>query len=262
MNGYLIRPARSTDLPTLSRWLGRTVELAAQAQDRLLVVESNDGNLPLRASLRLVAAIGLTLPRVSYHVGCTVHAAQDLGLFHQQRTLFLGHDLTGASELADIAWERDGVSQADQASALRALVAGAIHSLAQRRGQFGQRLVAELQGPLDSAGQSPFWQGLGRHFYAGDPAAARALHGLSWRSHVASLLPRHPLYISFLPGPAQAAIAQVRQTDQLLRDVLEDAGLRYAQHVNVEDAGPILEVLIDDLPALRNPSGQAPAITD
>jgi hypothetical protein len=116
MNGYLIRPARSTDLPTLSRWLGRTVELPAQAQDRLLVVESNDGNLPLRASLRLVTAIGLALPRVSYHVGCTVHAAQDLGLFHQQRTLLLGHDLTGASELADMAWERDGVSQADQAN--------------------------------------------------------------------------------------------------------------------------------------------------
>lgn len=247
MSGYLIRPARSTDLPTLSRWLGRSVELPNQVQDRLLVAESGDGNPPLRACLRLVSSIGLSRPRVSYHVGCTVHAAQELGLFHQQSTLFLGHDHTGASELADLAWQRDGVSTTDQASALRALVAGAIHSLAQRREQFGQRLVAELQGPVDNAGQSPFWHGLGRHFYAGDPAAARAAHGLAWRSHVASLLPRHPLYISFLPTAAQAAIAQVRDSEKVLQGVLQDAGLRYAQHVNVEDAGPILEVLIDDL---------------
>lgn len=251
MTGYLVRPARSTDLPTLSLWLGRPVELPSQGHDRLLVAECSDGGPPLRASLRLVSAIGVSLPRVSYHVGCTVHAAQELGLFHQQSTLFLGHDHTGASELADMAWQRDGVSTADQASALRALVAEAIHSVAQRRERFGHRLVVELQGRVDSAGQSPFWEGLGRHFYAGDPAAARATHGLAWRSHVASLLPRHPLYISFLPSSAQAAIAQVRQSDQVLRDVLEGAGLRYAQHINVEDAGPILEALIDDLPATR-----------
>ena len=252
MSGYVIRPARSTDLPTLTRWLGRPAELPTQAQDRLLVAETSDGGTPLRASLRLVAAVGMALPRVSYHVGCTVHAAQDLGLFHQQRTLFLGHDHTGASELADVAWEHEAVSSADQAGALRALVAGAIHSLAQRRELFGQRLVSELPGPVDSAGQSPFWQGLGRHFYAGDPAAARAAHGLAWRSHVASLLPRHPLYISFLPGAAQNAIAQVHPRAQVLLEVLEAAGLRYGQHVNVEDAGPIFEILIDDLPAFRS----------
>lgn len=49
----------------------------------------------------------MALPRVWYHVGCTVHAASELNLFHRQRTLMLGHNHTGASELADIAWARD-----------------------------------------------------------------------------------------------------------------------------------------------------------
>jgi arginine N-succinyltransferase len=65
---------------------------------------------------------------------------------------------------------------------------------------------------------------------------------------VAALLPRHALYTSFLPAAAEAAIAQVHATALVLREVLEDAGLRYSHHINVEDGGPILEAEVDDLP--------------
>ena len=69
------------------------------------------------AMVRLCPAIGLTLPHASYHVGCTVHAAPELGLFHRQRTLLLGHDHTGASALADIAWAQGDTPIAEQSAA-------------------------------------------------------------------------------------------------------------------------------------------------
>lgn len=119
------------------------------------------------------------------------------------------------------------------------------------RSHYAGRLIVELPGPRDDAGQSPFWQGLGRHFSRGDPAMAAATHGPAWRSHVASPLPRHPIDVSFLPAASAAAIAQLNAPALLLRDALEDAGLRYSQHVNVEDAGPILDAALDDL--LRQP---------
>ena len=242
-----IRAATHSDLPILADWLGRSIDLPATAHEHLLVAVSSDPAAGLRATLRLLPAIGLQLPRVSYHVGCTVHAAAELGLFHRQRTLLLGHDHTGASELTDIAWARGDVPIPEQVLALRLLLGHALGILRQARPHYSDRLIAELPGPRDAAGQSAFWHGLGRHFYSGDPAAAAAAHGPVWRSHAASLLPRHPIYASSLSPAAEAAIAQVAAPALLLRDALEDAGLRYSHHVNVEDAGPILEAAVDDL---------------
>ena len=59
------------------------------------------------------------------------------------------------------------------------------------------------------------------------------------------------VYTSFLPDAGQAAIAQVHPDALLLREVLEQAGLRYSHHVHVEDAGPVLEAPTDDLSAVR-----------
>lgn len=243
-----VRDAQPADLPLLAEWLGRGVTLPTATGERLLLATADEQPL---ATLRLVPAIGLVLPRASYHVGCTVHAAAELGLFHRQRTLLLGHDHTGASELADIAWPADGVPLAALAAALRALLQAATAQLATARDTYAARLVVELPGPRDAAGQSPFWQGLGRHFYAGDPAAAAAAHGPAWRSHVAALLPRQPLLVSFLPAAAQAAIGQIGERARVLKEVLEDAGLRYGHHVNLEDGGPILEAEVDDLISRR-----------
>jgi arginine N-succinyltransferase len=252
---FNVRPASAADLPQIGEWLGRRLAWPLALNEQRWVAESipGDAHAPthLLATLRLLPALGLALPRVSYHVGCTVHAAPELGLFQPQRTLLLGHDHTGASELSDIAWAHNEVPLAEQAGALRALLVGALRHIAQHRAHFANRLVVELPGPRDAAGQSPFWQGLGRYFYSGDPAAAHTTHGPEWRCHVASMLPRHVLYTAFLSSAAQAAIAHVDTPHLLLRELLEDAGLRYSHHINVEDGGPILEAEVDDLPPVR-----------
>jgi arginine N-succinyltransferase len=253
MKHLMTRSATASDLPAMQALLGRSVQLPTLAHEQLLVAQAEPaegGPARVLATLRLQPAIGLALPRCWYHVGCTVHAAPELGLFHRQRTLLLGHDHTGASELCDIAWQADELPLDAQAAALRLLVASACLLLARQRGAYAQRLIVELPGLRDAAGQSPFWQGLGRHFYSGDPAAAAQQHGLGWRSHVAALLPRQPLYAEFLPAAAQAAIGQVHPPSLVLREVLEAAGLRYGHHVNVEDAGPVLDADTDALHGL------------
>ena len=252
MKAALVRPAVDADLPQL---LALSESAAPAAGGEVLLVAQaaapDEEPAALVGFLRLRQAIGMDLPRVGYHVGCTVHAAPELGLFHRQRTLMLGHDHTGASELADITWARDDVALSDQAATLQLLVQTAMLLIACHRARYADRLITELPGPRDSSGQSPFWQGLGRHFFGGDPRAAASVHGPAWRTHMAALLPRQPVYTSFLPAAAQATIAQVHPGALLLRDVLEQAGLRYSHHVNVEDAGPVLEATPDDLATLR-----------
>lgn len=244
---FTVREAGAADLPLLALWLGLQVPhlaLPETPHEHLLVAHDAQG-LP-RATLRLVPAIGLRLPRPCYHVGCVVHAAPDLGLFHQQPTLLLGHDLTGAAELADTA--HDGhLGEAELQAAWQALVASALGLIAAEPARFGHRLVAELPGTTDAAGQSPFWQGLGRHFYAGDPQAALAEHGRAWVSHVAALMPRHPLLASLLSDAAQAALGVADASAAGLQAVLRSRGLRSAQHVRIDDGGPILEAAVSDL---------------
>lgn len=264
--GFTLRPVAAADLPTLRPWLrpgaARTLPLAepgaapatdAPAEHWLLVAQQDT---PL-ACLRLRRAIGLGLPRPWYHVGCVVHSAPALQLQHRQRTLLLGNDHTGASELADIAWQRAGRSLAEQAAALQALVQGAIGRIAAQRASYAATLIVELPGPRDAQGRSPFWQGLGRHFYAGDPEAAAERFGPDWRCHVAALLPRQPVYAAFLSETAQAAIAQVDAGSRLLMDALWHAGLRYGHHVTIDDGGPVFEAEVDAL--LGGADGAAPA---
>jgi arginine N-succinyltransferase len=246
MNTLEVRP-----LPGLPVTCAGAEPAAADAAEHLAVLATDTTGQPLPlATLRLVRAIGLDLPRVSWHVGCAVHASAELRLHHRQLTLLLGHDHTGASELADIAWAGEGLPLPVHAAALQLLLRAALLRVAADRHRYAPRLVVELPGLRDAQGRAPFWEGLGRHFYGGDPAAAAARHGPAWPSLVASLLPRQLVYASFLPAAAQAAIAQAAPTARLLREVLEEAGLRYGHHVAVADAGPILEAETDQLPGV------------
>ena len=235
-----VRDAVSSDLPALQALLGRRIELPLLAHERLFVAvaeaqaEAESAAANLLATLRLRPAIGLALPRWWYHVGCAVHAAAELALFHRQPTLLMCNDLTGTAELCDI-------NAAAPAQALSALVRAALDAVDAQAAVYGPTVIAELPGTRDGNGDSPFWQGLGRHFYSQDPHHALAQHGPAWRSHVAALLPRHPIYTSFLPGAAQAAIGQNHAEVATLRGVLESCGLAARTHVAIDDAGPVLE---------------------
>jgi arginine N-succinyltransferase len=238
--GPRVRDATGADLAALSALRGHRLDLptpaspAAPASERMLLAETPAGEL--LGTLRLRAAIGLQLPRWWYHVGCAVHAAADLKHFHRQATLMLGNDLTGASELAEIA-AVDGAP----GSVLHHLVQAALQIVDSAPQAYGPTVIAELPGLRDADGVAPFWQGLGRHFYAADPAAAARQHGREWPSLVAALLPRQPIYASFLPDAAQAAIGKVHPQARRLQWVLEDAGFSYHQQVCIDDAGRVLE---------------------
>lgn len=208
--------------------------------DKLLVTPEADGErLALAdgsASLRFVPRLGLALPRYHFHVGRIVHAAQELGLFRVQTTLLLGNDLTGQAELCDVQ-----VHAAAQPDALSRLVAAAVAHAAAHTDR-GDQLVVELPGWRDDAGTSPVWQALGARFYRRDPAAAEARLGAAWRSHLAALLPRQTIYLSFLGPDAEAHIGRQAASAAPLAQALAAAGFDAASHVRIDDGGPVLRL--------------------
>jgi arginine N-succinyltransferase len=267
MSDCTVRAAETDDLAALAGLLpapGQGGSLLPAGGSEFLLVAERDGPADaagrIAGCVRVRRGIGLDAPRYWYHVGCAVHAAPELRLFHRQRTLLLCNDLTGAWEIADLACDGASGDGAGQAEVLRQLLRAALRVIVRERaGATGAdepaQVVVELPGQRDVTGRSPFWQSLGRHFYEGDPLLAAERFGPAWRTHVASLLPREPLLVSFLSPAAQAAIGCPARSAAWQVQVLHEAGLRPGRCVTIDDAGPVyegdLDTLAAALPAIR-----------
>nr|WP_295080911.1 arginine N-succinyltransferase [uncultured Roseateles sp.] len=252
-----LRAKQASDEAQLKHWVNQTgfglsvAETPEADQAEWLVLADAENDQPL-ACLRLVRQLGMRLPRYSYHVGRVVHAAAELGLFCTQRTLLLGNDHTGESELADLAFA-PGLPAERQVAYLSALVQAALARIAESPSAYGEVLIVELAGLRDAPGDtpsdgaetastSPFWRGLGAHFYEGQPSQAQARFGDAWRSHLAALLPRQTLYLSFLSEAAQAAVGQVGAPGLAAAAALAASGFGDAQHVCIDDGGPLWQL--------------------
>jgi arginine N-succinyltransferase len=194
----------------------------------------------------VAAAVGLRQPWYSYRVGLVVHASQELGIFTQTPTLFLSNDHTGHSELCSLFLAPD--YRVGKNGSL--LSKSRLLFVAQFRELFAKKMIAELRGVSDAAGKSPFWESLGRHFFSMDFSQADYLTGIGKKSFVAELMPKHPLYSSFLTPEAQAVIGKTHELTEPARRLLESEGFRYEGYVDIFDAGPAVECDVDDIDAV------------
>ena len=268
----IIRPITHADLPAV-------VALAGRAGVGLTTLPANQGELAKRidsacasfagtaekadeifffvledtATKRVVGtcgiatAVGLRQPWYSYRVGLVVHASQELGLFTQTPTLFLSNDHTGHSELCSLFLDPD--YRRDQNGQL--LSKSRFLFLAQHRARFAKKIIAELRGVSDEAGKSPFWESLGRHFFSMEFSQADYMTGIGKKSFVAELMPKHPLYSSFLTPEAQVVVGKTHPHTEPAKRMLESEGFRYEGYVDIFDAGPTVECDVDDVGAVR-----------
>jgi len=134
--------------------------------------------------------------------------------------------------------------------------------LAQFPERFESKIIAEMRGVSDADGQSPFWDGLGGHFFDMPFADADRLTGIGKKEFIAELMPRHPLYINLLPEEARAVIGEVHDNTRPARKMLEDEGFRYQGYVDIFDAGPTLETQIQDIRAVRDSQHYTVSVED
>ena len=196
------------------------------------------------------AAVGLAEPWYNYHVGTLVHASRALKVYTVAPTLFLANDHTGHTELCSLF-----LDQAFRHGRNGPLLAKSrLLFIAEFADRFAPKVIAELRGKLDADGRSPFWEGLGRHFFAMEYSTADYLTGIGQKSFVAELMPRHPVYANLLPESARAVIGEVHDDTRPARTLLEQEGFRYEGYVDIFDAGPTLECFRDDIRAVRRSS--------
>ncbi|GGY98088.1 arginine N-succinyltransferase [Pseudoduganella plicata] len=194
------------------------------------------------------AAVGLTEPFYNYRIGTLVHSSRELNVFTKMDTLYLSNDLTGASELCSLFLHPDY----RQGHNGKLLSKSRFLFIAQFPHLFTQKIIAEMRGYQAEDGTSPFYEGLGRHFFKMDFHHVDDLTALGKKSFIAELMPRQPLYIDYLPQEAQDVVGQVHKSTAPARRLLEQEGMHYEGYVDIFDAGPVLQARVSELRAIRD----------
>ncbi len=222
-------------------------QIAPPQRDYLFVMEDTS-NGKLVGICAIKSAVGLDEPFYNYRIGTLVHSSKELKVFSQMDTLYLSNDLTGCAELCSLFLHPDYRSGSNG----KLLSKSRFMFIAQFPQLFPEKLIAEMRGFQSADGRSPFWDSLGRHFFKMDFNRADDLTSLGKKSFIAELMPRHPLYVAYLPQEAQDVIGRVHVDTAPARRLLEQEGMHYEGYVDIFDAGPVLQARVSELRALRD----------
>ncbi|WP_137886684.1 arginine N-succinyltransferase [Pseudomonas sp. 2FE] len=246
--GLTTLPADPARLEHRVNWAEKTFAGEAERADAdyLFVLESDAGEVVGISAL--AGAVGLREPWYNFRVGLTVGASQSLSINRQMPTLFLGNDMTGNSELCSLflhAGHRSGLNG-------RLLSKARFLFLAEFPELFGDKVIAEMRGYSDAQGVSPFWEGLGRHFFKMDFSRADYLTGIGNKAFIAELMPKFPFYTCFLPEAARAVIGRVHPNTEPALGMLKAEGFRHQDFIDIFDGGPLIECETANIRAVRD----------
>jgi arginine N-succinyltransferase len=218
-----------------------------EQRDYMFVLEEpQDGSIAGVCAIK--GAVGLTEPFYNYRIGTLVHCSRELNVFTRMETLYLSNDLTGSTELCSLFLlpeYRVGFNG-------KWLSKSRFLFIAQFQQLFTEKIIAEMRGYQDEGGDSPFYEGLGRHFFKMDFNHVDGLTAIGKKSFIAELMPRQPLYVDYLPQSAIDVIGKVHTSTQPARRLLEQEGMYYEGYVDIFDAGPVLQGRVSELRAVRD----------
>ena len=219
-----------------------------QQADLYLFVLENFQTGAIRGTCQIFGQIGIDHPFYSYRISTLSQKSAELGKTFRNQTLSLCTDLEGASEVGGLF-----VHPHERAGGLGMLLARSRYQfIKQHRSRFGDRIIAELRGVIDQAGNSPFWDALaGRFFGMSFPEADdfNAVHGTQF---IADLMPKTPIYVAMLPESARAVMGQPHPTGRAALRMLESEGFRYDGYIDIFDGGPSVIAVTDDIRSVRD----------
>lgn len=196
----------------------------------------------------IVASAGYREPFYNYRNETLVHASRELGVHTRIHALSLCHDLTGNTLLSSLYIHPPYrfTAYSDLLSRARFLF------MAAHPQRFAEGVVSEMLGITDDAGNSPFWDSVGRTFFGIDYQTAEHYCGTRSRTFIAEMLPQHPLYVPLLSDAAQEAIGQLHPFSEMSFDILSREGFETENYIDPFDGGPILHAPVSAIRTIRS----------
>jgi arginine N-succinyltransferase len=272
-SGWHVRPARlddldglfmlaesadegMTNLPPNRRALGERIERSidaferdiAQPEDELYLLVLDDGTGSVAGTACVFSKVGQIWPFYTYRRTQIVHHSRELGQRYCENMLQLSNDFGGATEVGGLFLHPDC-----RASGTGRLLARSRYMLiGQSPHRFSGRIMAELRGWVAPDGSTPFWDSLGRNFFHMTLAEADRYGGIHGNQFIADLMPKYPVYVSMLPQSVRPLIGKVHESSAPALKLLMNEGFRLTEHVDIFDAGPVVECPASDLKAVSD----------
>ena len=182
--------------------------------------------------------------------GCSgiIAASRELGLHNRIHVLSLCHDLTGHSLLV-------GYHLSDeyhQPDVMELNARGRLLFMASHPQRFAESTSVEVVGISDEQGHAPFWDAVGRHFFAVSYAEAERIGSERGRGYLAEPMPGYPIYVPMRSDEAQEVIGQVNLSVQDVFDILMDEGFETDNYVDIFDGGPVVHAKTALLKTVRH----------
>ena len=195
----------------------------------------------------IVAQVGGFEPFYTYQIRREAHVYEPLQVDREMRVLHLQRNHKGPSEICSLYLHPD----------YRRAGLGKLLSLARFlfMGRFPRRfapeVIAELRGYLDPAGDSPFWEAVGKVFFRRDYYTADVLSGLGQKDFIEALMPRHPIYVALLPKAARDVIGAVHRDTEAAFRLLQREGFEMTDEIDIFDAGPLVRATLENLRTVK-----------
>ncbi len=271
---WIVRPARASDLDALvalaqltgigftnipqdAESMARRLDWSARsfardgdtpADDLYMLVLENRATGELGGTALLYGMVGQRWPFYSYLISEYAQHSEILGRTIRAELLNLVTDNGGASEVGGLFLRPDL-----RASGLGRLLARSRYLfIAQHRGRFTERMVAELRGWHTPDGQSPFWDAVGAKFFGMGFVEADTMNTRSGNQFIAELMPKQPIYTALLPESARAVIGKPNDAGVAAMKLLEREGFSFDGYVDIFDAGPTMNARTDHILTVRD----------
>ena len=194
----------------------------------------------------IYSKVGGYEPFYSYEIETAIHHSEVLGIRKEIDVLHLKAEHNGPSEIGSLFLSPDywGSGHGRLLSISRFLF------MAEFPNRFDKETIAEMRGIVQKDGHSPLWDALGSHFFQIEFPKAETLTAES-KQFIADLMPKHPIYIPLLPGPAQEVIGKVHDNTQPALTMLQKEGFEHRNLVDIFDGGPTMHCETNNIRAVK-----------
>ncbi|SNY96963.1 arginine succinyltransferase [Halomonas sp. hl-4] len=269
----VIRPVKMADLPALEQLAEHAVprltnlpanrerleeriarseaafndEVEFPGNEHYTFVLADDTRDEVLGTATIRAQAGANEAYYTYRQETLIHASQQLNVRREVQTLALSHEVSDATLLC--AFSLNPRYRGTSAESL--LRRARLMFIAQYPERFSRILAVAFPGYLDTRTESPFWESVGRHFFARSFQEMNHIAGVRSKSFIAEVMPQFPLYLPLLTPQARAAIGREHPAhEEALEEMLAEGFVR-SRHVDIFDAGPIVKTERERLETFR-----------
>lgn len=219
----------------------------SQTGDLYMFVLEDPKTKKIRGTCQVFGQVGVTQPFFSYRMSTLTQSSPELGKTFRNHLLTLTTDLEGSSEVGGLFLHPE-------------LRAGGWGSLLARsrylfmklhRKRFGDRVLAELRGVMDEAGNAPFWDALAGKFFGMSFPEADEFNAVHGTKFIADLMPRTPIYVALLTEAAKGVIGQPHPSGRAALRMLEEEGFDFDRYIDIFDGGPTVTADTDEIRTVR-----------